>query len=206
MPNYDLSGNSFKSKNDKAKQEKPKLKPVVQEAGQIREASFLRKGFNAFFPEAVGKRISSFILQDLLVPVIKTAIGTILISGGKNISSQSGTIVAPGKTMNYNNYYNGGNAKGHSLLAPPKTQGNIVLDHEHVWYSSMADAKRVIDEMNTVLQSYPVVTVSDMKEISNMSREIVPNDNNLGWYNLTGVRWYSDRGGCTVIFPPCQQL
>ena len=60
--------------------------------------------------------------------------------------------------------------------------------------------------MNTILKEYPVVSVADMKELSKLSHEITPGDHHIGWSDIRDVKWYSDHGGYTVVFPPAIEL
>lgn len=127
-----------------------------------------------------------------------------MISGGKNITNgYNGPAFASGK-KSYENYYNGGN-RGVSYLTN-RQQKSKYYDCEHVWYINLEKAQEVIDKMNEVLRNYPVVSVADMKEFSKLEGEINPGDHHAGWDNISDVKWYPDRGGYTVVFPPAVEL
>ena len=196
--------NSIKSRETTStKKTKPEIVPVVEEGdAKVMAPSFGRKIFNAFFPDATNKRVGSFILFDLCIPAIRNFVGTIMISGGKNITGNYGAGVLGSGRKSYESYYNG----KVSYMANNNQKRSKIYDCEHVWYSSLQKAQDVIDRMNTILQDYPVVSVADMKELSKLSHEILPGDYHLGWDNIHDVKWYSDHGGYTVVFPPAVEL
>ncbi len=196
--------NSIKSREKIAeKKEKPEIAPVIDEGeAKIVAPKLWRKIFNAFFPEATNKPVGSFFLYDLCIPAIRSFVGNVMISGGKNITrSPGGDIFGSGK-KSYDNYYNG----KVFYLNNTKQQRSKFYDSEHVWYVSLAKAQEVIDKMNAVLESYPTVTVADMKEFSKLEDEIRPGDQHSGWTDLRDVKWYSDHGGYTVVYPPASEL
>ena len=194
--------NSIKSREAAVKKPKPEIAPMVDDGdAKVVAPSFGRKIFNAFFPEATNKRIGSFLLFDLCIPTLRNFIGNVMISGGKNISGGYGGEVFGSGKKSYENYYNG--KVSYMTNAQRKSK---IYDCEHVWYSSLQKAQDIIDKMNTVLQEYPVVSVADMKELSNLSREITPGDYHQGWNDLHDVTWYSDHGGYTVVYPPTIEL
>ena len=197
--------NSIKSRENAAKKkEKPEIVPVVEEGdAKVLEPSLGRKIFNSFFPEATNKRIGSFILFDLCIPALSSFVGSVLISGGKNITgTYGGEILGSGK-KSYDSYYNGKVSYINGARAQSRSK---IYDCEHVWYSSLQKAQDVIDRMNMILQEYPVVSVADMKELSKLSQDITPGDQHLGWADIHDVKWYSDHGGYTVVFPPTIEL
>lgn len=196
--------NSIKSRETTAaKKEKPEIVPVVEEGdAKVLEPNFGRKIFNAFFPDATNKPIGSFVLFDLFIPALRNFVGGIMISGGKNITNGYGGEVLGSGRKSYDSYYNG----RVSYMSNNKQKRSKVYDCEHVWYSSLQKAQDVIDRMNTILQEYPVVSVADMKELSKLSQEIMPGDYHLGWSDIHDVKWYSDHGGYTVVFPPTIEL
>lgn len=194
--------NSIKTREKAAeKKQKPEITAVVSEGeAKVVAPSFGRKIFNAFFPEATNKRIGSFMLFDLLIPAVRTFVGNIMISGGKNISNNTGAGTFGSGKKSYDAYYNG------RVSFMNNQKRNKIYDCEHVWYSSLQKAQDVIDQMNTVLREYPVVSVADMKELSGLSNEITPGDHHVGWSDIRDVKWYSDHGGYTVVFPPAIEL
>ena len=199
--------NSLKSRENAAvKKEKPEIKAVIKEGeAKIAAPSLPRKIFNSFFPEAVDKPVGSFFLFDVFIPMTRNIVGNVLISGGKNISGgYSGMMMGSGK-KSYENYYNGGVSYIGSSMNSKQTRTKL-FDCEHVWYSSLAKAQEVIDKMNEVLRQYPVVSVADMKEISKLESKIIPGDQHRGWTDLQDVKWYSDHGGYTVVYPPAVEL
>ena len=195
--------NSLKSReNEAAKKEKPKIVAVIDEGdAKVVAPKLPRKIFNAFFPEASDKPVGNFILFDLFIPAIRNFVGNVMISGGKNITGGYGANPFGSGKKSYESYYNG---KVSYMNSPQKR--SKIYDCEHVWYSSLQKAQDVIDQMNTVLREYPVVSVADMKEISMLSREITPGDYHAGWNDIHDVKWYSDHGGYTVVFPPTIEL
>lgn len=195
--------NSIKSRETTAKKkEKPEITPVVEEGdAKVVAPSLGRKIFNAFFPEATNKRIGTFFLFDLCIPAVRSFVGNILISGGKNITGNYANGAFGGSKKSYENYYKG----GVSYINTQQKRSKI-YDCEHVWYSSLQKAQDVIDQMNTILREYPVVSVADMKELSKLSNDIAPGDYHLGWSDIHDVKWYSDHGGYTVVFPPTIEL
>ena len=194
--------NSIKSR-EKAieKKQKPEITAVVEEGdAKVVAPSLGRKVFNAFFPEATNKRIGSFFLFDLFIPAIRSFVGNVMISGGKNISNTNGGDIFGSGKRSYDAYYNG------RVSFMNNQKRNKIYDCEHVWYSSLQKAQDVIDQMNTILKEYPVVSVADMKELSKLSHEITPGDHHIGWSDIRDVKWYSDHGGYTVVFPPAIEL
>lgn len=192
--------NSIKSRENAAtKKEKPEIAPVIDDGdAKIVAPKLWRKIFNAFFPEATNKPVGSFMLYDLCIPAVRSFIGNVMISGGKNITRNPGGDIFGGGKKSYDNYYNG----KIFYLNNTKQQKSKFYDCEHVWYRNLAKAQEVIDKMNAVLEVYPSVNVADMKEFSRLEDEINPGDQHIGWTDLHDVKWYSDHGGYTVVYPP----
>ena len=195
--------NSIKSREAAStKKPKPEIEAVIEDGdAKVVKPSLGRKIFNAFFPDAVDKPIGSFMLFDLFIPAVRSFVGSVMISGGKNISNgYAGNLLGSGK-KSYESYYN-----GRVSYMNNNQKRSKMYDCEHVWYSSLQKAQDVIDQMNTILREYPVVSVADMKELSKLGHEIIPGDYHLGWSDIHDVKWYSDRGGYTVVFPPTIEL
>lgn len=195
--------NSIKSREAATKKQKPEITPVIEEGdAKVVPLRLWRKIFNAFFPTAVDKPVGTFFLYDVAIPTVRNFVGSMLISGGKNISGyNNGDVFGSGK-KSYENYYNG----KVSYLNSPMQKRNKIYDSERVWYSSLAKGQEVVDSMNDVLKVYPVVSVADMKEFSKLSEEINPGDHHIGWSDIKDVKWYSDHGGYTFVFPPTTDI
>lgn len=195
--------------NDKKK--KP-VAPEMQGTGHVRKPSASRKFAEVFLAEDASDA-GNFIIWDVLIPIIKDGIGTVLHStvdalfgtgrGGYQNKNRGGNHIS------YDKQY-GSNRRGYP---EPRERSERVRTSQHglqdIVISTKSIAEAIIDDLDDDIREYGLVTIGTYYEraieyMPELAREIETsfNDNKFGWTSMRDV--YSQRlmgGGYRIVFP-----
>lgn len=196
--------------NDKKK--KP-VSPELQGSGHVRKPSASRKFAEVFLAEDASDA-GNFIIWDVLIPIIKDGIGTVLHStvdalfGPGRGGQYRGGTGRNGNHVNYNKQYE--SRRGYP---EPRERSERVRNSQHglqdIVISTKSIAEAIIDDLDDDIREYGLVTIGSYYEraieyMPELSREIETsfNDNKFGWTSMRDV--YSQRlmgGGYRIVFP-----
>lgn len=197
--------NTLKERNKQAqKKEKPDLKCVVSGKTKPVPQSFWSKVFVGIKP-ASGQTMKSFIFDEIVTPLIQRAVvegvtGAInyLVKGDAYADRKNNNSF--GKSyINYNGISSGkSNANGSQYVYSGKNSG---MEIENVWFESRVDAQRVLDEMQSVIAGYDILTVNGFYDIIGRTNIIDPSNEKFGWSDLRNAYITASRGGWVIHLP-----
>lgn len=197
--------NTLKERNKQAqKKEKPDLKCVVSGKSKPIPQSFWSKVFVGIKP-ASGQTMKSFIFDEIVTPLIQRAVvegvtGAInyLVKGDAYADRKNNNFL--GKSyINYNGISSGkSNGNGGQYVYSGKNSG---MEIENVWFESRVDAQRVLDEMQSVIAGYDILTVNGFYDIIGRTNIIDPSNEKFGWSDLRNAYITASRGGWVIHLP-----
>ena len=197
--------NTLKERNKQAqKKEKPDLKCVVSGKSKPVPQSFWSKVFVGIKP-ASGQTMKGFIFDEIVTPLIQRAVvegvtGAInyLVKGDAYADRKNNNSF--GKSyINYNGISSGkSNANGNQYVYSGKNSG---MEIENVWFESRVDAQRVLDEMQSVIAGYDILTVNGFYDIIGRTNIIDPSNEKFGWSDLRNAYITASRGGWVIHLP-----
>ena len=197
--------NTLKERNKQAqKKEKPDLKCVVSGKTKPVPQSFWSKVFVGIKP-ASGQTMKGFIFDEIVTPLIQRAVvegvtGAInyLVKGDAYADRKNNNSF--GKSyINYNGISSGkSNANGSQYVYSGKNSG---MEIENVWFESRVDAQRVLDEMQSVIAGYDILTVNGFYDIIGRTNIIDPSNEKFGWSDLRNAYITASRGGWVIHLP-----
>ena len=197
--------NTLKERNKQAqKKEKPDLKCVVSGKSKPVPQSFWSKVFVGIKP-ASGQTMKSFVFDEIVTPLIQRAIvegvtGAInyLVKGDAYADRKNNNSFGKSYT-NYNGISSGkSNANGNQYVYSGKNSG---MEIENVWFESRVDAQRVLDEMQSVIAGYDILTVNGFYDIIGRTNIIDPSNEKFGWSDLRNAYITASRGGWVIHLP-----
>lgn len=195
--------NTLKERNKQAqKKEKPDLKCVVSGKTKSVPQSFWSKVFVGIKP-ASGQTMKGFIFDEIVTPLIQRAVvegvtGAInyLVKGDAYADRKNNNSF--GKSyINYNGI-SSGKLNGSQYVYSGKNSG---MEIENVWFESRVDAQRVLDEMQSVIAGYDILTVNGFYDIIGRTNIIDPSNEKFGWSDLRNAYITASRGGWVIHLP-----
>ena len=197
--------NTLKERNKQAqKKEKPDLKCVVSGKTKPVPQSFWSKVFVGIKP-ASGQTMKGFIFDEIVTPLIQRAVvegvtGAInyLVKGDAYADRKNNNSF--GKSyINYNGISSGkSNGNSSQYVYSGKNSG---MEIENVWFESRVDAQRVLDEMQSVIAGYDILTVNGFYDIIGRTNIIDPSNEKFGWSDLRNAYITASRGGWVIHLP-----
>ena len=197
--------NTLKERNKQAqKKEKPELKCVVSGKSKPVPQSFWSKVFVGIKP-ASGQTMKGFIFDEIVTPLIQRAVvegvtGAInyLVKGDAYADRKNNNSF--GKSyINYNGISSGkSRANGNQYVYSGKNSGMAI---ENVWFEYRVDAQRVLDEMQSVIAGYDILTVNGFYDIIGRTNIIDPSNEKFGWSDLRNAYITASRGGWVIHLP-----
>ena len=193
--------NSHKYNKDKDRPEKTKLEPVV--AGQAHRRSLGRRFAKTFFTEDT-KDVKGYLIFDVLIPAIKDTLVN-MITGGANMLFYGDNRGNSRNRSNYNPYRNDVSRQASATRTSsysPSGRRRMLNNFDDIALSSRAECQQVLDAMNEAIYTYGSVSVADLYDLVNMSRESEFTDNKFGWVDLTGAGYSRLSNGQYVLDLP----
>lgn len=183
----EYQSNSHKSKEAPTKKVE---KPVVTGA-RTKKKSELRKLADIFIPEDV-ESVRSYILLDVIVPLIKkgiTSIVDVLLYGEARSDTKKGSA----SRVSYRSYYENRDRDDRGRgIAPKLTDVNIIVD-------SRAEAESIISGLEQIIDVYGFASVADMCDLADLEHNYT--DNKYGWTSVKTAKIIPRRDGWEIEMP-----
>ncbi len=192
MEQSNLPSNSLMDKKDTTKQKKEKIIPVVSGKVKKKGKSFGEKIVDSFINEEV-EDVKGYLREEVLIPTIKKTILDVIkmfFYGRSNVPD--GSSIVP-----YNRMSGGRTILMGSSTAPKRTSRKTFDD---IWFENRGDVETVVDNLEMIMESYGVVSVADLFELS--GQNTVFTDNRFGWTDLGAMRVVQSQGGYILKMPP----
>lgn len=206
-----LPGNSDKQKKAA---ERPKQKSVVQGSVKVKKPGLGRKFADAFLGEDVID-VKSYILQDVLIPAVKSTIVDIIGGGvdmiemalfGK-VSGRHGRYGSyPYRNQSYTPYGTAYPNPNNQTGKPSRTTRNRGMDTygvQDIIFGTRTEAMNVLDAMQQCLAQYDgMVSVSDLYDLAGVQDRIGGFTDQLwGWTDLSTATIRHVRDGYLLMLP-----
>lgn len=196
----DYRPNSHKAKSEEKALVEKKVEKVISGTAKVRKKNGARKVADAFISEDAAN-VKSYIFNDVVVPtvkdlisdVIKSAVDTILFGGSS--SRRNGNRRRNDGYVSYNRFSDRRDDRRDSRASVTSRYSldDIILD-------SKGDAEYVLEQMDAILDTYGMVTVADLYDLVDISRDYT--DQNYGWTSLGGARVTRVRDGGYMLELP----
>lgn len=203
----DYQANSKKSKVEPTPQKKVDKvvtgEVVVQKKG-------LGRRIKDIFIEADFRSVSRYVFLEVLVPAAKNMVVDGVESGIRRIAYGEGYRRRHGSHMTYNNpinrYRDPRTDYRDPRQAPRPTMGPRVVRPEDVAIvlASREDAERVLEGLNTIIDSYEVASWADLNDLMGQPSNHV--DNKWGWVGVVDAPIRQIREGFLIELPPAEPI
>lgn len=193
----------LESNSNRSRDEKERLKPVVQGKTTAKPASFGRKVSNAFMAEDKDK-VKDYILFDLVIPGIRDTIVDVLTRSIEMIFT--GTIHSKGQKGRPSGGYVSYDGYSRDRRSSSRDRDEYrATSYDDLYYETRADALQVLDIMMEQCSRFGRVSIADMYDASNIT------DTNYmhvdyGWTDLRGAIVGHNRNGFYLDLPRPRQI
>lgn len=176
-----------------------KVEKIVTGTVRSKKKNGMEKLARIFMPDDV-QDVKSYIIMDVLVPMVKDAAIDILktlfygeAGAGKKNSTAS--------KISYRSYYEKENDRkrnyGQSAMKPGYSYDDIILD-------SRGEAEEVILRMEELIATYQMASVADLYDLVGITGNYT--DNNYGWTDIRNASVVRVRDGYLLKFPKALPL
>lgn len=199
-----------KPKQPAVKEEREKVEKVIQGTARARKLPWYRRAANSFVAEDA-QTVGDYILVDILVPAIKTAIRDIIVGGTERtlfgVTGRGGTRGPAygglrGNQRSIREKYNEvstAEAARRSQGGPPAQQRASTFDYKELYFDTRQDAIEVIDSMVSRIALYHEATVKDLYDYCGISGDYTAHG--YGWYDLSDANVRQFRGAWLLELP-----
>jgi len=204
------------SKTKRAVPENRKVERVTQGTVAVRKKGAGKKLAESFLGEDGGS-ITSYIIEDIVMPALKNAAsdvikyGTDILKDGFNVlifgDKRGGRPNSSSRSesrVSYNNYSKGGrdNRDTRDSRQPRREisqQSRSRHDFDDIVFTSRAEAEDVLFHLVELIQKYDQATVMDLYDLAGITFNFT--DDRYGWKELGRARVIPVRGGYIIDFP-----
>lgn len=193
MEKSSLPSNSLMNTKEE-KKKKEKIVPVVSGKVKKNKKSFGEKVVDNFINEDVND-VKGYLVSDVVVPTIKKTILDVIkmFFYGRTSGPGNGSEI-----ISYNRMSGGRTYLMGSSNVTPKRISKKTFDD--IWFEDRGDMERVVDNLNAIIETYGVVSVADLFELS--GQDTVFTDNRFGWTDIRGMQVVSNANGYVLKMPP----
>lgn len=193
-----LPSNSHKSREAQYHKPAKKVESVISGTTSTKKKNGIVRLADIFLPEDV-ESVKGYILDDVIIPKIKNMLHDIGAEAWDSFWGISGRNASRGSAsrVSYISYdkYSGRNSDRQT-----QTQRRG-LNYDDIIFSSRGDAELVLDRMADLCDSYQVVTIADMYELSDVSTDNYM-FNKYGWTDVRDAKILRLSGGDYTIKMP----
>lgn len=193
MTDYTPNSNKYKEEQKNASERK-KLDKVVK--GTVKTKKNNVRKFTDIFISEDASNVKSYVLMDVLIPAVKKAISDIvtngidmILYGETNRSSKRGSS----GYVSYRDYSERRSERrdyGRSRTS---------YDYDDLIYTTRSEAEEVLTRMDELIETYGMVTVADLYDLSGLSCNYT--DNKYGWMSLRNADVTRAKDGWTIKLP-----
>lgn len=197
--------NSHKYKEEQAQANKKEIKKVVSGTVKTKKKSEISKLSDIFISEDAAN-VKNYIFFDVLVPAIKNAIIDIatdsvnMIFGGSR--RRNGVTYSSPSRSSYISYNKFSDRRDEHRYEDSRTRTGYSYDD--IILETRGDAEEVLDQMESLIDTYGMVSVADMYDLVGKSCNYT--DNKYGWTNLRNAEPIRMRDGYMLKLPKAGPL
>lgn len=208
MQDFKPNSNRFKEEQNKTAsvpattEPKKKIQKVVKNDVTVKKKNPAQVAFDKFVNEDVGN-IKTYIVNDVIIPTIKNTIWDAFTNSLDMIlyGSKGGNRTGAGSSRNapYVSYNKMSDNRAGSSRNSSNDTNKDPFDFESIVFATNADAKSVLDNMNTILDEYKIVSVADLYDLVGKSCDYTYQY--FGWQNLRKAQITRVRRGYIIDLP-----
>lgn len=191
----DLKPNSHTYKENQAKPEEKKIEKVVEGKAKIKKNE-VRKFADVFISEDI-KNVKSYVLMDILVPAIKNAIIDVVTDGVNMIFKGDTGRSSKARSSTYVSYRDYSRRDDRRAIGSERERSRF--DYDDIVFESRAEAERVREKMEGVIDQYGVVTVNDLFDMADLTAPYT--SNKYGWTSIRNSEIVRTREGYVIKLP-----
>ncbi|MBQ3691939.1 MAG: hypothetical protein II931_01255, partial [Clostridia bacterium] len=177
-----------------------KVEKIVTGSVRSKKKNELNKLADVFIAEDISN-VKSYILQDIIIPAIKTAISDVVTNGIDMIlyGETGKTKKSTSSRVSYRDYYSSNDRKSSYSSASRRSYSydDIILDNR-------AEAEEVLVRMDELIEAYGVASVGDLYDLVGLTGDYT--DNKYGWTNLRSAQAVRVRDGYLLKLPKALPL
>lgn len=199
IPSY--KSNSLRAKDDELITSNKKVEKAITGDVKIRKKGFFAKLRESFFDTDDTKSVGSYIFSDILIPSLKKALDDIITVGKDTFlygETRRSSRSSGGSKISYQKYYESDyRARERAKRVSGYEVKEIVVD-------TKADAELVLDQLEELISTYGLVSVSDFYDIVGVTGSY--NDSYYGWDSMANMTSRPTRDGWLIVLPKPTQL
>ena len=196
MENYTPNSHKFNAEKKNLPAERPKKEKVVKGNVKTKKKNEIRKITDVFISEDA-RNVKNYILMDVLVPALKNAIEDVVTKGIRMLlrgETGSSRFDSGASKVSYSRYYDrrDDDRRNMNRTRTGYTYDDIVLE-------TRGDAEEVLTRMDEIIETYGMVSVSDLYDLVGKTSEFT--DNKYGWTNIRSAEVVRVRDGYELKLP-----
>lgn len=186
----DIKDNKVVESVEEKKEDEPerkKLDPVVSEGAKVKKPSRFRDVFNP----ADGKDIFDHVIDNVIIPNLKTVIETVVVNSIHMALFGDTNVVITSGDKQHVSYDKRLGATDRNRLA---TRSNYDAPRRsadrgtYITFPSRSDAEAVLREMEEIIRAYGCITVLELYDLADIADSATTTDNHWGWTSA----WYAN--------------
>ena len=196
----DFPSNSHKSKTEEVPPVEGRVKKERVVSSQViqKKPSFIKKLVDTFIVDDIGS-VSSYIVEDVLIPAAKATIEDVFNTGISMLFNGRGTRttrrgLGGASKISYNQYY-----KPESERREITRSARAAHQFDNVIIPSRGEAEDVLSRLIDFTEDYGQATVADFYDLVGITSEYT--DTKYGWVNLSTAVIRRTGPGYTVELP-----
>lgn len=199
----EISEENFPSNSFNKKEKRVVEKIEIEGKVKHRKKSLGKKAQEALFDEDA-KSVGSYILEDVVLPAIKSLIADTITNGinamlyGEGRPANNRVSRDRGRSyVSYNSYYEDRRDRGGRRQLDRGRRARH--DFDEVIFDRRSDAEKVLSRLIDVIEEYDQVSVADFYDFVDLDSNYT--DRNWGWDNLRDAYVERVRNGYIIVFP-----
>jgi hypothetical protein len=203
MAEYKPNSHKSKEESKESVTEEKRVKQTI--SGRTSTKTNEARKFAGLLISEDAANVKSYILMDVLVPAIKKAISDIVTDGIDMIlygESRGGRKSSSSGRVSYRSYYDDRDRRDRDR--DRERSSNSRFDYDDIVFETRGDAEFTKDQMNDILDTYGMVTVSDMYEIARLTPPYTAL--RYGWFNIRTAEVVRVRNGYVLKLPKAMPI
>lgn len=193
--------NSHKSKTETKETPEKQIEKVTTGVVKTKKKSGFQKLADVFISEDASN-VGSYIVGDVLIPVIKKAVSDIVTNGIDMIlygESGRGKKNTNASYVSYNSY-----SKRDDDRRGDRVRSRSSYSYDDLIFDTRGDAEEVLSRMDDIIEEYKMVSVADLYDLVGHSGNFT--DHKYGWMNLRNAKVVRVREGYIIELPKALPL
>lgn len=198
MEEFDYKPGSRKyGEAQKKPEEKREITKVVKNPAKTKKKGELNKLTDVFISEDA-KNVKSYVIYDVLVPLIKKGIFDALINSAEMIffgEDGARRRRGSGDYVQYGRFSDSRDRRPRQESRPRSR-----FDYDDILFESRGEAERALDQMYDVIRTYGYVTVADLYDMADITAPYT--SNKYGWMSVDHAKISRTMDGDYIIKLP----